>query len=118
MAKTYAVVIGVVLLLVGILGFVPPFKTDGLMGLQFTTLHNVIHLLTGVIGVGTGLSKSANAPRVFAQVFGVIYTLVAILGFANIDPLELGLTLEYNIIHLVIGLWGLAAGFAGSKTAS
>ena len=114
MAKTYAVVVGVVLLLVGILGFV----TDQMFGLMFHPAHNVIHLLTGAIGLWAGFGKSANAPKLFAQVFGVVYTLVAIAGFAgmvNLGPIRLGLNTNYNVIHLVVGLWGLWAGFAKAR---
>jgi multisubunit Na+/H+ antiporter MnhG subunit len=115
MAKTYAIVVGVVLLLVGLLGFVKP---DGMMGLHFNTLHNTIHLVSGLLGVWAGFGKSASAPRIFAQAFGVIYTLVAIVGFAHtpggISDL-LMLNPMYNTIHLIVGLLGLAAGFMGGK---
>jgi Domain of unknown function (DUF4383) len=116
MAKTYAMVVGVVLLLVGLLGFV---KNNGeMMGLHFNTLHNTIHLVSGLLGVWAGFGKSASAPRIYAQAFGVIYTLVAIVGFAHapggINEL-LMLNPLYNTIHLIIGLLGLAAGFMGGK---
>lgn len=116
MAKTYAVVIGAVLLVLGLLGFA---KNNGdLFGLHFNTMHNTIHLVSGLIGLWAGFGKSASAPRLFAQIFGAVYTLVAIMGFAhapasitdmlNLNPL-------YNVVHLVVGLLGIAAGFMGGK---
>ena len=116
MAKGYAVVVGAVLTLVGILGFVKgdtPF-----MGLEFTTTHNAVHLITGLIGLVAGLSGGGKGSRAFAQVFGVIYTLVAILGFASVPAslvTALHLNTPYNVIHLVVGLLGLLAGFTGEK---
>jgi hypothetical protein len=114
MAKGYAIVVGAVLLVVGILGFV---KGDaGMMGMKFNTMHNSIHLLSGIIGLGAGFA-GAKASRMFAQIFGVIYTLVAILGFAGVGFVVdmLMLNTNYNIIHIAVGLLGLLAGFTGSK---
>jgi len=66
-----------------------------------------------------------------AGVFGVIFILVAILGFISpgglvmaMDPttgMVLGVfpvNLLHNIVHLVFGVWGLVASrsWAGSKT--
>jgi len=119
MGKTYAVVIGIVLTLVGIIGF---FVKDpaGLMGLHFNTIHNVIHLATGLIGLGAGLGGGEKGGKGYAKVFGVIYTLVAILGFAGIAYVVnlLMLNTTYNVIHLVIGLLGLLAGFLGGSEAA
>lgn len=118
MAKTYAVAVGAVLLLAGIVGFL----TDELFGmLKFHPAHNVIHLVSGAIGLWAGLGKNANAPRLFAQIFGVVYTLVAIAGFAgmqDLGPIQLGLNGAYNVIHLAVGLLGLLAGFTGAKQAT
>lgn len=118
MAKTYSLVVGVVLLLVGILGFL--FR-EGLMGLQFHLHHNLIHLLSGAIGLWAGTSKNANAPRLFAMIFGAVYTLVAIWGFLgneNLGPVMLNLNTTYNVVHVVVGLWGLIAGFTTPKAAA
>jgi hypothetical protein len=118
MAKGYAVVVGAVLLLVGILGFVK--GSNAFMGLHFNTTHNAIHCLTGLIGLIAGLAGGTKGARVFAQVFGVIYTLVAILGFAGVAYLNdlLMLNTLYNVIHLAVGLLGLLAGFTGAKEAT
>ncbi len=116
MGKTYAVVIGLVLTLVGIIGFWKGM--DGMMGLQFSTIHNVIHLATGLIGLAAGLGGGEKGGKGFAKVFGVIYTLVAILGFAGVPASivsMLNLNTMYNVIHLAVGLLGLLAGFMGGS---
>jgi len=115
MTKAYAVVVGGVLLLVGIVGFLTP----SLMGLTFHPAHNVIHLLSGVLGLWAGL-KSEGAARTYARVFGVIYTLVGIAGFAglhDLGPIMLGLNSMYNVIHIAVGILGIGVGFTGASTA-
>lgn len=118
MAKGYAIVVGAVLLLIGICGFV--MGTSTLMGLHFNTTHNTIHVLSGVIGLAAGLAGGGKGARLFAQAFGVIYTLVAILGFAGVAYVNdlLMLNTLYNVIHLVVGLLGLLAGFTRTKEAT
>lgn len=115
MAKRYAVVVGAVLTLIGILGFV----RAEMFGLHFNTIHNVIHLLSGVIGLWAGLGGGAKGAKMFAQVFGVVYTLVALVGFAGVPAFlttMLDLNTLYNVIHLAVGLLGLLAGFTAAKT--
>ena len=118
MAKTYALVVGAILLVVGVVGFM----THELFGLiTFHAAHNVIHLVTGAIGLWAGFSKNANAPKLFAQIFGAVYTLVAVIGFlgvVDLGPIKLGLNTAYNIIHLAVGGLGLLAGFTGAKAAT
>ncbi len=117
MAKTYAIVVGAILTLVGILGFV---RTD-MFGLHFNTTHNAIHLLSGVIGLAAGFSGGGKGAKTYAMAFGVIYTLVAIVGFAHMPEslnTMLNLNLNYNVIHLAVGLLGLLAGFTGAKEAT
>ena len=118
MAKQYALIVGVVLLLAGVCGF---FMHDLFGLIVFHPIHNVIHLGSGAIGVLVALGKNPNGPRTFAQVFGVIYTLVAIAGFfgvVDLGSIQLGLNTTYNLIHLVVGLLGIAAGFIGAKPAT
>jgi len=119
MAKTYSLVVGVALLLVGIVGFIK--GNDALMGLQFSLTHNLIHTLSGIIGIWAGMSKNAGNSKMFAQIFGVVYTLVALVGFVG-QPMfvteMLNLNQSYNIIHLAVGLLGILAGFAPMKQAA
>lgn len=117
MGKTYAVVVGFVLLLVGIIGFVEGDKM--LMGLHFNLIHNCIHVVSGLVGLAAGLAGGQKGGRAFAQVFGVVYTIVAIIGFAGapayiVNMLDLQITM-YNVIHVVIGVLGLIAGFMGGE---
>ena len=121
-AVWYARIFGIVLTLVGILGFV---LTDGvtqdhtelLFGLEVNTFHNIVHLLTGVLGLAAGFALLAYA-RMYALVLGVVYLVVGLWGMVDSNPLGLFAEINTadNILHLVIGVAGLAA-WAMSKNA-
>lgn len=117
MGKTYAIVVGFVLLVVGIIGFVEGDKM--MMGLHFNLIHNCIHLVSGIVGLVAGLAGGQKGGRAFAQVFGVVYTIVAIVGFAGapvyiVTMLDLNIPM-YNYIHVAVGVLGLLAGFWGGS---
>jgi hypothetical protein len=124
-AQTYALVFGVVLVAAGIIGFFydASFATPAVgetpphvFGiLDVNGWHNVVHVLTGAIGLA--VVGSYSGARTYALVFGVIYVLVAIWGFAS-PPVILGLlpvNLADNILHLLIGIAGLWAYSATSS---
>ena len=112
MAKKAAMTLGVVFILVGLLGFV----NNPILGLfAVDTLHNLIHLVTGIAAVAMASKGEAMAKK-WAQVFGVIYALVAVLGlvFASGGGKLLGL-IEVNtadhVLHVVLSLVILYVGF-------
>ena len=76
MAKTVATILGVAFILVGLLGFVAP----GMMGMHLTTVHNLVHLISGAISLYLGLRGTLSAARTFCIAFGAVY---ALLGFAG-----------------------------------
>lgn len=115
MAKTYALVFGIAYVLVALLELL--FRDVAGM-LFFTPVHNAIHWLTGVLGlVAYGMGEKPS--MMYAKVFGVVFTLVAILGWFTPDFLSnvLGypINLTYNLVHTVTGLAGLYVGFMGKK---
>jgi len=58
MAKTLALLFGVVFLLIGILGFVPAVAPNEMLLNIFhvNAAHNAVHLLTGVIALVAGMA--------------------------------------------------------------
>ena len=111
---------GIVLTLVGILGFVPGITTsDGLLLGIFSvdSMHNIIHLLTGIIGILAALGAGTYACLYF-KVFGVVYALVAILGFA-MGGVVLGMMMNMadNLLHVVIAAVALWIGFGMKDSA-
>lgn len=113
MTKTFALVFGVVFLIIGILGFV----MNPILGLfEVDALHNWIHLLTGAAGIIGGLSGDKSA-KMYLQVFGVIYAIVAVVGLVSNDRVLGILTANTadDILHVVLAAALLWAGFGKMK---
>lgn len=109
-----AKIVGWIFLIVGILGFIPGAAPDGhLLGLfHVNTAHNVVHVLSGTVALWAGYT-SFHASKLYFLWFGLIYGLVAILGFMAGDRPVLGF-LANNIadawLHLVLAVALIALG--------
>lgn len=118
-ARLYATVVGAVLTILGIIGFFysasfgSPGTVDDIFGIfAVNGWHNVLHLATGLLG----LAAAGYAARTYALAVGLLYLVVAIWGFIigsgdsilSIIPVNT----EDNLLHLLLGLIGLAAGAA------
>lgn len=118
MAKKLAIVFGVVFVLVGVLGFVSN-PIVGATGIFVTDmLHNIVHLLVGVILLAVAFA-SAKSSGLWLKIFGVIYLLLAVLGFVMAPSGGMVLGMMTNTadhwLHVVLGIVLLAAGFWGGK---
>jgi hypothetical protein len=114
LAKTYIILSGFILVVVGVVGF---FRHE-MFNLTFPPAHNLFHLISGVIALFAGLGGNPGGPRRFGLIFGSVYTLLAIAGFAGLRDLGLiqfDLNLHFNFIHLGVGALGLLAGLASAK---
>jgi hypothetical protein len=117
MAKSFCKLLGIVMLIVGIAGFMSPM----LMNFHLTPIHNGVHLVTAAIALYLGFAGSYGAARTFCLLFGAVYLLLAIIGFTAPDviagiigavhPMTPGS--PDNIYHLVVGLASLISGFGG-----
>lgn len=115
--RIVALIIGIVFVLIGIAGFfVSSSMTVGnLMGFDVDIVHNLIHLLTGIIAlvaVFTGWSRRFN------QIFGIIYLLLGLTGLIYpglyFNHLLMGMTHVNAIdhgLHLIVGVVAAAVGF-------
>jgi hypothetical protein len=117
MAKTLAMIFGIVFVLVGVLGF----ATDGPLVNLFVTdaVHDAIHLLIGLalIGVAAANGNSAGA----LKIVGLLYLLLAIVGFIQIGTSGEGMLLGIasfnaadNYLHLVLAIVLWVAGKAST----
>lgn len=110
MAKTYSMILGAVLLLVGIAGYV----TGGpaLFGFGLNSTHNLVHVLSGIVGLLAGFGGVKYA-RWYCLGFGAIYGLVTIAGFLNVAQVVdlLNLNMADNVLHLVIAATALGVGY-------
>jgi hypothetical protein len=103
MAKLTSKVIGVSYILFGLAGL-------GL-GDEVDLYHNILHLVTGIVGAYVGFVGSSAAARGFCLGFGAGYLAFGVLGFAMGDPsteylLDFGLfsvsTFDH-IHHMLLG---------------
>ncbi|ELP69047.1 DUF4383 domain-containing protein [Streptomyces turgidiscabies] len=120
-----SLLVGVVFLLVGLLGFVPGITTHydtmtfashesgaELLGLfQVSVLHNLVHLAFGVAGVV--MARTASGARTFLLAGGAVYLVLWLYGLfvghdsaANFVPLN---TAD-NRLHFVLALGMIALG--------
>jgi len=122
MAKTLAWIIGIVLVIVGILGFIPN-KIVGAEGLFITdAVHDLIHIVTGAIFIILALSGSNSIGGAF-KVFGIIYLIVAILGFFVGMESGSGELLGFitinkadNWLHILLAIVFLIIGYSAPKS--
>ena len=114
MAKTVAKILGVVLLLVGILGFTHLLDS---LGAHLSQVHNLIHIISGVISLYFGFAGSLGGAKSFCTIFGLVYLLLGLVGMVKgdlmIGPLMLG-TVDHGI-HLIVGAAYLAGGLLTKK---
>jgi len=119
MAKKLAKVFGIIFILVGLLGFIGN-PVIGEMGFFHSDMiHNLIHIVSGLILL---LAAAKGAASMWLKILGIIYLLVAVLGFMMIDSTGMAYVLGIisvnsadNWLHLVLGLIFVWAGMSGKK---
>jgi hypothetical protein len=126
-ARLYCTLVGAVLVVAGILGFFweasfatgDEIKSDDVIGiLAVNGWHNLVHLAIGLLL----LAAAGSAARSAALGVGLLYVVLAIWGFLEVDN-GFGVLIdlvpinnEDNWLHLILGLTGLAAGAATPST--
>lgn len=126
MIKTFALIFGIVYMLVGILGFIPgltshhadmpPITVDSFYGkilglFPVNILHNVVHLAIGAWGILA--SKSVSGARLFGKGLAVFYGLLAILGLLPVTNTMFGLIPIYGHDVWLHALSALVAAYFG-----
>jgi Domain of unknown function (DUF4383) len=122
-----ATAVSIVFLAVGVLGFIPGITTNYstmtfaghqsdamLLGIfEVSVLHNIVHLLFGVVGLA--LARTASGARNYLIGGGVVYLALWIYGLvvgdtssANFVPMN---TAD-DWLHLILGVGMIALGLA------
>ena len=125
--RYFALIAGIVYLLVGLLGFIPglvsaytgpnlAFDTGAgnLMGLfPINILHNIVHLAIGLWGIAS--YRSFNGSVAFARGLAIFYGLLTIMGLLPIDALRttFGLIPIHGADVLLHALTALVAAYFG-----
>lgn len=126
MIRTFALIFGIVYMLVGILGFIPglsqhhadmpPISIDSFYGkmlglFPINVLHNVVHMAIGAWGILA--SRSVGASRLFGKGLAVIYGLLTILGLIPATNTLFGLVPIYGHDIWLHALSALVAAYFG-----
>jgi hypothetical protein len=117
----------VVFILVGLLGFfytglgnmtADPALAPKILGLfPVNVLHNIVHLLFGIWGLLA--ARTFSGARTYAQVGGVIYLLLAVVGFVAPDGFNLVPLGGHDIwLHALLGIALAYFGFTARDVAA
>ena len=132
LVQNVARLVGIVFLLVGIAGFIPGVTTNLYDGLEFagndgtaellgifqvSVLHNIVHLLFGVVGFA--MARTATGARNYLIGGGGVYAVLFLYGLvidhgsdANFVPVN---TAD-NWLHLVLAVGMIALGVLLGRT--
>ena len=111
LSRTYAIVFGVVYTLVGLLGLAvsTSLATATLIIFPVNVLHNVVHILVGVLGIGAFLSGRTVE---YARGVAVLFAILTLAGFAPQPFLGLVPLGGYDILlHAATAILAAAAGW-------
>ena len=110
-ARTYAQILGVVLILVGLVGLALGNVVWGGI-LNVDIVEDIVHLITGGLLAFVGFGRmDLSVTRNVVGLLGIIYLMVGVLGFAAPTMFGLiphGYTAFDNLLHLVLGGLSLA----------
>jgi len=113
--KTLATVLGAVLTVVGVAGL---FVGEGtLLFFNVNMLHNLVHIVSGLLGLLAGLTADGAYAKWYNVGFGSVYLLVALLGLLGVGAVVslLNLNAADNWLHLLIAVVTLGVGFGASE---
>jgi len=112
MAKTLAIIFGVIFVLLGLLGFVPNPLVGANALFDTNMMHDLVHLIIGVALLLVAFYAPTQS-ALWLKIIGAVYLVIALLGFFTASPL-LGL-LEVNgadnWLHFILGIVLVAAGY-------
>lgn len=138
MVRPFALIFGIIYVLVGILGFIPGLSTHPadaphlsvesghgyLLGMfPINILHNVVHLIIGIAGILA--SRSLGGARLYAKALAIVYGLLAVLGLIPATQTTFGLIPIHGndiwlhaLSALIAAYFGFVAGDSGEPAAT
>ena len=120
-AKTSALAIGVIFIVVGLLGFIdnPIVGTSENAIFHADTMLNMVHIGSGILFILFAYSRSAVT---FMIVFGLVYLAIGVLGVISFGTQGMGKVLGIlhvngadNLLHIGLGVIILIAGIASRR---
>lgn len=116
--KSASLIIGIIFIVVGLLGFVSNPIVGMSEGAIFhaDTLHNIVHIISGILFVLVAMAAPASAATVL-KVFGVVYLFLGVLGLIMFGSAGEGKLLGFlhvngadNFLHIALGIVIFLAG--------
>lgn len=126
MVQKFALIFGIVYVVVGILGFFPPFVAaptgdpglaieaghGRLLGLfPINLMHNLVHIAVGAWGLAA--SRSVSGSIVYGKGLAILYGLLTILGLLPITNTLFGLAPIHGHDVWLHALSAIVAGYFG-----
>lgn len=108
-----AILFGAVLALVGVIAPIFAGSSGELLIFGRNYLHDGVHLLSGLAGIGAGYYAGGKFAREYNVALGIVYAVVTLAGFVFFDLLAdlLALNTADNVLHLALALVFLGVGF-------
>lgn len=115
MVRMLAILFGIGFIFIGVAGygFMPQFVEHGLLlgFFEVSAMHNIFHIVTGVIAIMSATSYKAS--KLFFIIFGLIYAIVAGIGFwRGGDIYIMHVNMPDNFLHAAIAIISLLIGFS------
>ncbi len=112
-AKNFLLVGGIVLILVGIIGFfgvIGPTEEQSIFGAAwwFDNGENWAHLVVGIIGLLASFALPMSVQKPLVLVLGIVGILIGL--YSIFSPSFLGANLENpadTILHIIVGGWAI-----------
>jgi hypothetical protein len=109
-------IFGILFIFCGIAGFIPGLISNDLLFGYFhiDPIHNVANFVVGFIALVSALKYKSD--RLFFQVFGVIFAILAIAGFVwQGDLWFTTVNMADTILHIILAVIFLILGFSAKK---
>ena len=111
-AKTAALAIGIIFIVVGLLGFIdnPIVGSSEKAMFHADTVHNMVHIISGLLFVLVAMAAPASASTVMV-IFGIVYLLIGIVGITSVGENGMAKILGFlhvnaadNYLHIALGI--------------
>ena len=111
-ARTAALAIGIIFIVVGLLGFIdnPIVGSSEKAMFHADTVHNMVHIISGLLFVLVGMAAPASASTVMI-IFGIVYLLIGIVGITSVGENGMAKILGFlhvnaadNYLHIALGI--------------
>lgn len=118
LSRTYAIVFGVVYLLVGLIGMAvsSTLATGTLIIFPVNVVHNAVHILTGLLGIAAFF---AGMSVLYSRFMAVLFAILVVAGFLPQPLLGIVPLGGWDILlHLGTAILGALAGWVYVNRAS